>query len=109
LAILLQQFLSLQQSPFRKKKKTCSNLPPAISLQSKNPSSKSLASSFSESFKSSSKQGGGAAVLRKGHGTEQEKLVFLLLNNLGKAAELHLAFSLSSAAGAVPNLSLQII
>jgi hypothetical protein len=33
----------------------------------------------------------------------------LNINNLGKAAELHLAFSLSSAAGAVPNLSLQII
>jgi hypothetical protein len=31
------------------------------------------------------------------------------INNLGKAAELHLAFSLSSAAGAVPNLSLQNI
>jgi hypothetical protein len=39
----------------------------------------------------------------------QEKLAFLLLNKLGKAAELHLAFLPSSAAGAVPNLSLQII
>jgi hypothetical protein len=33
----------------------------------------------------------------------------LNVNNLGKAAELHLAFSLSSAVGTVPNLSLQII
>jgi hypothetical protein len=40
----------------------------------------------------------------------QEKPVFLLLslniNNLGKAAVLHSGFSLSSATGAVPNLSL---
>jgi hypothetical protein len=35
--------------------------------------------------------------------------VSLNVNNLAKAADLHLAFSLSSAAGAVPNLSLQII
>jgi hypothetical protein len=33
----------------------------------------------------------------------------LNINNLGKAVELHLTFSLSSVAGAVPNLSLQII
>jgi hypothetical protein len=33
----------------------------------------------------------------------------LNINNSGKAAELHLLFSLSSAARAVPNLSLQII
>jgi hypothetical protein len=33
----------------------------------------------------------------------------LNVNNLGKAAELHLAFSSSSVAGAVPNLSCRIL
>jgi hypothetical protein len=54
--------------------------------------SKSLPSSKNVSFISSGKQGSGAMIL----GEE-------------KAAELHLAFSLSPVAGAVPYLSLQII
>jgi hypothetical protein len=44
--------------------------------------------------------------LGRGVTLKQKKTV---LNNLGKAAELHLASLLSSVAGAVPNLSLQII
>jgi hypothetical protein len=40
--------------------------PPAISLQPKNPPSKSLASSFRESFISSGKQGGGMMVFGEG-------------------------------------------
>jgi hypothetical protein len=111
LVVPLWQFSFSNSFPFSnlpsaKKKKTLQQSPSSNFPSVKKPLIKKP---FSESFKSSSKQGGGAAVLRKGHGTEQEKLVFLLLNNLGKAAELHLAFSLSSAAGAVPNLSLQII
>jgi hypothetical protein len=83
----------------------------------KNLSSKSLAHpnvlsfSFSESFIPRDKQGG-AAVLREGHDIVTRGTCVsasLNVNNLGKAAELHLAFLLSSVAGAVPNLSLQII
>jgi hypothetical protein len=48
-------------------------------------------------------------VLWEGCDIVKEEPAFLLLNNLRKAAELHLAFLLSSGAGAVPNLSLQII
>jgi hypothetical protein len=94
LAIPLQQFFSLQQS----------------SLQ---PTPAPPNQKASVSFIPSGKQGGEAQFLGRGVTLQQEKSAFLLLslniNNLGKAAELHLAFSLSSAAGAVPNLSLQII
>jgi hypothetical protein len=51
----------------------------------------------------SGKQGGGAAVLREGRG-ETCVPASLNINNLGKAAELHFPFLLSSMAGAVPNL-----
>jgi hypothetical protein len=68
-------------------------------------------SSFSKSYISSGKRGGGATVLREWHDivTRETCVPSLNINNLGKAAELQLAFSLSSVAGAVPNLSLQII
>jgi hypothetical protein len=69
-------------------------------------------SSFRESFISSGRQGGGTAVLGDGSDTETGETCVpasLNINNSGKAAELHLLVSLSSAAGAVPNLSLQII
>jgi hypothetical protein len=99
LAILLQQIFSLQQSflqqfPFSQKP-PIKKLLPSKSL----PSSKSLVSFFSESFISSGKQGGGETVLGEGHD----------IVTRGKAAELHLAFSLSSVAVAVLNISQQII
>jgi hypothetical protein len=50
--------ISLQQSSLQEKKKPSAILPPAISLQPKNPLLKSLASSFSKSFISRGKQGG---------------------------------------------------
>jgi hypothetical protein len=73
---------------------------------------KSLMSSISQSFITSGKQGGKATVLREGCDIVTRETCIptsLNLNNLGKASELHLTFLLSSAAGAVPNLSLQII
>jgi hypothetical protein len=90
LAILLQQFFSLQQSSLQQfifplQQSPSSNFPsakpPAIK---KPPPSKSLKSSFSKYFISSGKHGGGATVLGEGHDSE--------INNLGKAAELHLTF-----------------
>jgi hypothetical protein len=58
---------------------------------------------------SSAKQGSGAMVLREGRDIVTRKTFVPAFSNLGKAAELQLAFSFSSAAGAVPNPSLQII
>jgi hypothetical protein len=80
----------------------------AISLQPKAPSknlppSKSLKSSFSESFIHSGKRGGQDIVPR---GTCIA--ASLNVNNLGKAAERYLAFSLSSGAEAVPNSAYRI-
>jgi hypothetical protein len=78
----------------------------------KPPPFKSLKSSFSESFISSGKQEGGAIVLGEGHHNVTRGTCVsasLNINNLGKAAELHLSFSLSSGAVPVPNLSLQNI
>jgi hypothetical protein len=63
----------------------------------KNPHQKTIISSFSESFISSGKQGGRATILSKLHCNKRN------LNNLGKTAVMHFAFSLSSAAGAMPN------
>jgi hypothetical protein len=61
--------------------------PPSKYLPSKKPDS-----SFSESFISSGKQGGGATVLGEGHDiVTRETCVPTSLNNLGKAAVLHSA------------------
>jgi hypothetical protein len=88
-----------------------SNFPSAKNPPSKSlPSSKSLTSSFSKSFLPSDKQGGGATVLREGcDAVIRGNYVpaSLSVNNLGKAAELHLAILLFSAVGAVLHLSLQ--
>jgi hypothetical protein len=57
-------------------------------------------------FLSSGKQGGGAAVLREGHGIVTRETCIptsLNINILGKSSVLHLAFWCSSAAGAMPN------
>jgi hypothetical protein len=93
-----------------------SKKPPFIRKASLHPkslsSSKSLTFSFSESFIPSGKQGGGAAVLGEGHDIVTRGTCVpasLNVTNLGKASELHFAFLLSSVAGAVTNLSLQII
>jgi hypothetical protein len=71
---------------------------------SKQPTNQNSASSFSRSFLSSGKQGGGETVLREGHDiVTRETWDPTSLNlNLGKAAELHPA-SLSSVVGAMPN------
>jgi hypothetical protein len=69
-------------------------------------------STFKESFIPSGKQGGRAAVPEEGHDTVTRGTCIpasLNINNLGKAAELQLAFLLFSVAGAVPNVGLQII
>jgi hypothetical protein len=94
-------------------------LPPAISLQPKTPHPKASHQKvscppfffFSKSFMSRGKQSG-VAVLWEGCDIVTRGICFpasLNINNLGKAVKLHLTFLLSSAAGAVPNLSLQII
>jgi hypothetical protein len=97
-AILFLHQSSLQQFIFPLQQSPSSNFPSAKKIPIKK--KKNLPSSFSESFISIGKQGGRATVLREG---------LDVVNSLGKAAEMHLTFSLSSAAGAVPNLSLQII
>jgi hypothetical protein len=78
------------KNPYPKKK-------PPINRPSKN-----TVSSFSESFISSGKQGGGATVLREGRDIltrETHIPISLNINNLRKAAGLNFA----SAAGVVPN------
>jgi hypothetical protein len=75
--------ISLQQS----------SLPKASHIQKAK--AKSLVSSFSESFIPSGKQGGGAVFLREGHDIVTGETCIpssLNVNNIGKAAELHLAF-----------------
>jgi hypothetical protein len=70
---------------------------PLTNCQPINPSpiKKNLASSFTESFMSSGKQGGGATVLWEGCDIVTRETCVLLLslnvNNLGKAAVLHFA------------------
>jgi hypothetical protein len=70
----------------------------SVSSQSKspikNPPLKNLTSSFSESFMSSGKQGGGAAVLGEGRDIVTRETCVptsLNANTLGKAAVLHFA------------------
>jgi hypothetical protein len=63
----------------------------AAAAANQNPPSKSLMSSFSQSFISSGKQGG-AAVLWEGHDIVTREtciLTSLNVNNLGKATALH--------------------
>jgi hypothetical protein len=74
--------------------------PPSKNLPSI-PHQNNLLSSFSKSFISSGKQGGGATVLREGCDTVTRETCIPTVNNLGKAAVLLFAFSL--LAGAVPN------
>jgi hypothetical protein len=62
---------------------------PVAAAANQNPPSKNLVSSFSKSFISSSKQGGGATVLREGHNIVTRETCIptsLNVNNLGKAA-----------------------
>jgi hypothetical protein len=98
LAILLQQFFSLQQSSLQQfifplQQSPSSNFPsakpPAIK---KPPPSKSLKSSFSKYFISSGKQG--AKVLGEGPDIVTRETctpTSLNVNNLGNAAVLHFA------------------
>jgi hypothetical protein len=84
---------------------------PAAATANQNPppkhlSSKNLKSSFNESFISSGKQEGGATIFRESRDIETRETCLptsLNANNFGKAAELHFAFFLSSAAGSMPN------
>jgi hypothetical protein len=65
---------------------------PASAAANQNLPSKSLKSSFSESFIYSGKQGGGATVLWEGRDIVTRETCVpasLNVNNLGKAAELH--------------------
>jgi hypothetical protein len=67
---------------------------------------------FRESFISSGKQGGGATILWERHDIETRENCIpgsLNTNNLGKAAVLHLTFSLSSGAVAVPNSACRLL
>jgi hypothetical protein len=92
-------------------------LPPTISLQSKNPPSKILphpkaSCPLSESLLYPVVNKEWSTAVQEGHDIVARGTCFaasLNINNLGKAAELHVTFSLSSAVEAVPNLSLQII
>jgi hypothetical protein len=106
LAILLQQFFSLQQSFLFQKPKS-QNLKqkpiakslkiktpkqkPQLKAQSKKPQSKSLASSFSESLISSGKQCGTAVLGERHDIITRETCVpaSLNINNLGETAVLH--------------------
>jgi hypothetical protein len=70
------------------------SLTSSLQATNQNPPWKNLLPSFSESFISSGKQGGGATVLREGHNTvTREACIPTSLNvtNLGKAAVLHFA------------------
>jgi hypothetical protein len=76
-----------QQSPHK----------PPIHPPSKHFPSKNLVSSFSKSFISSGKQGGGATVLREGRDTVTRETCVptsLNINNLGKLVVLYFAFPL---------------
>jgi hypothetical protein len=107
LAILLQQFFSLPKASHIKKpksKKSFKQKPPK-----QKPQSNSCASSFSESFIFSGKQGG-AGVLREGHDIVTGETCIpasLNINNLEEAAILH--FPLLGQGYANLNLQINIL